>query len=96
MGFDGKMEITTLEGVTQHVSQGPAAAIIPIKQLGTNGGGYYGVNSSHPLENPTYLSNMVESADGHGICLWLLCEAQETGIQYLLCHAGRIPHRGMC
>ena len=50
MGFDGKMEITTLEGVTQHVSQGPAAAIIPIKQLGTNGGGYYGVNSSHPLE----------------------------------------------
>lgn len=60
MGFDGKMEITTLEGVTQHVSQGPAAAIIPIKQLGTNGGGYYGVNSSHPLENPTYLSNMVE------------------------------------
>jgi potassium-transporting ATPase potassium-binding subunit len=60
MGFDGKMEITTLEGGTQHVSQGPAAAIIPIKQLGTNGGGYYGVNSSHPLENPTYLSNMVE------------------------------------
>ena len=60
MGFDGKMEITTLEGVTQHVSQGPAAAIIPIKQLGTNGGGYYGVNSSHPLENPTYFSNIVE------------------------------------
>ena len=60
MGFDGKMEIATLEGVTQYVSQGPAAAIIPIKQLGTNGGGYYGVNSSHPLENPTYLSNMVE------------------------------------
>lgn len=60
MGFDGKMEITTLEGATQNVSQGPAAAIIPIKQLGTNGGGYYGVNSSQPLENPTYFSNMVE------------------------------------
>lgn len=60
MGFDGKMEITTLEGATQNVSQGPAAAIIPIKQLGTNGGGYYGVNSSHPLENPTYFSNMVK------------------------------------
>ena len=60
MGFDGKMEITTLEGATQNVSQGPPAAIIPIKQLGTNGGGYYGVNSSHPLENPTYFSNMVE------------------------------------
>ena len=60
MGFDGKMEVTTLEGQEQLVSQGPAAAIGPIKQLGTNGGGYFGVNSSHPLENPTYLSNMVE------------------------------------
>lgn len=60
MGFDGKMEIETLEGTTQYVSQGPAAAVVPIKQLGTNGGGYFGVNSSHPLENPTYLSNMVE------------------------------------
>ena len=60
MGFDGKMEITTLEGATQYVSQGPAAAIVPIKQLGTNGGGYFGINSSHPLENPTYFSNMVE------------------------------------
>jgi K+-transporting ATPase ATPase A chain len=60
MGFNGKMEITTLEGTTQQISQGPAAAIIPIKQLGTNGGGYFGVNSSHPLENPTYLTNMVE------------------------------------
>ena len=60
MGFDGKMEVTTLEGQEQMVSQGPVAAIVPIKQLGTNGGGYFGVNSSHPLENPTYLSNIVE------------------------------------
>ena len=60
MSFDAKMEVTTLEGQEQMVSQGPAAAIVPIKQLGTNGGGYFGVNSSHPLENPTYLSNMVE------------------------------------
>lgn len=60
MGFEGKMEITTLEGAPQSISQGPAAAIVPIKQLGTNGGGYYGANSSHPLENPTYLSNMTE------------------------------------
>lgn len=60
MGFDGKMEVTTLEGVEQTISQGPTAVVVPIKQLGTNGGGYFGVNSSHPLENPTYLSNMVE------------------------------------
>lgn len=60
MTFDGKMEITTLEGEIQQVSQGPAAAIIPIKQLGTNGGGYYGTNASHPLENPTFLTNMAE------------------------------------
>ncbi|MCD8183200.1 MAG: potassium-transporting ATPase subunit KdpA [Bacteroides sp.] len=61
MGFDGKMQVTTLEGQEQMVSQGPAAAIVPIKQLGTNGGGYFGVNSSHPLENPTYLTNIVEN-----------------------------------
>ena len=60
MGFDGKMELKTLEGQTQQVSQGPTAAIVPIKQLGTNGGGYFGVNSSHPLENPSYLTNIVE------------------------------------
>ena len=60
MSFEGKMELTTLEGATQQVSHGPTAAIVPIKQLGTNGGGYFGVNSSHPLENPTYFSNMLE------------------------------------
>ena len=60
MGFDGKMEITTMEGATQYVSQGPTAAIVPIKELGTNGGGYFGSNSSHPLENPTYFANMIE------------------------------------
>lgn len=60
MGFGGKAALTTLEGSEQVISQGPAAAIVPIKQLGTNGGGYFGVNSSHPLENPTYLTNIVE------------------------------------
>lgn len=60
MGFEGKMAVSTLEGGRQTLSQGPAAAIVPIKQLGTNGGGYFGANASHPLENPTYLTNMVE------------------------------------
>lgn len=60
MGFDGKMSIKTLEDTTQTISQGPTAAIVAIKQLGTNGGGYFGANSAHPLENPNYLTNMVE------------------------------------
>ncbi|TAH18292.1 MAG: potassium-transporting ATPase subunit A [Cytophagales bacterium] len=60
MNFEGKAEITTLEGITQQISRGPAAAMIAIKQLGTNGGGYFGVNSAHPLENPNYFTNMVE------------------------------------
>ena len=62
MTFDGKMKVTTLEGTTQYVSQGPTAAIVPIKQLGTNGGGFFGANSTHPLENPSYLTNMIECA----------------------------------
>ena len=60
MGFDGKQTLTTMEGATQEISQGPTAAIVPIKQLGTNGGGYFGSNSSHPLENPNYLTNATE------------------------------------
>lgn len=60
MSFDGKQTLTTMEGVTQEISQGPTAAIVPIKQLGTNGGGYFGVNSSHPLENTNAFTNMLE------------------------------------
>lgn len=44
----------------QVIPQGPAASQIAIKQLGTNGGGFFGVNSAHPLENPTIFSNMLE------------------------------------
>ena len=60
MTFEGKGNMITLEGDTVAVSKGPAAAFIAIKHVGTNGGGFYGANSAHPLENPTYLSNMVE------------------------------------
>ncbi|WP_172679064.1 potassium-transporting ATPase subunit KdpA, partial [Clostridium paraputrificum] len=42
------------------VPQGPAASQIAIKQLGTNGGGFFGVNSAHPLENPNVLTNLFE------------------------------------
>lgn len=61
MTFEGKDSITTLEGVEQNISRGPAAAFVPIKQLGTNGGGYYGPNSTNPMENPNYLTNILET-----------------------------------
>lgn len=61
MTFEGKDTITTLEGETQHISRGPVAAFVSIKQLGTNGGGFYGPNSSNPMENPNYLTNMLET-----------------------------------
>ena len=60
MSFDGRQTITTLEGNEQAISQGPTAAIVPIKKLGTNGGGYFGTNSSHPLENPNACTNILE------------------------------------
>ncbi len=62
MTTEGKATTVTLRGDTVQVSRGPAAAMIAIKQLGTNGGGYFGVNSAHPLENPNYLTNIVENA----------------------------------
>ncbi|MEO7209706.1 MAG: potassium-transporting ATPase subunit KdpA, partial [Chitinophagaceae bacterium] len=58
--FDGKDSIVTLQGDSVQVSRGPAAGMIAIKHLGTNGGGWFGVNSTHPLENPNYLTNMTE------------------------------------
>ncbi|WP_343567127.1 potassium-transporting ATPase subunit KdpA [Sphingobacterium sp.] len=60
MTFEGKDTIISLQGDTVAVSRGPAAAFIAIKHIGTNGGGFFGVNSAHPFENPSYLSNMVE------------------------------------
>ncbi len=52
-------EVTTIEGVKQVIAQGPAASQEAIKQLGTNGGGFFGANSAHPFENPTPLSNLL-------------------------------------
>jgi K+-transporting ATPase ATPase A chain len=58
--YDGKDTITTLQGDTVNISRGPAAGMIAIKHIGTNGGGWFGANSAHPLENPNYLTNAVE------------------------------------
>ena len=61
MTFKGKDQFISLQGDTVHVCRGPAAAMVAIKQLGTNGGGFFGANSAHPLENPTYFTNIVEN-----------------------------------
>ena len=55
----GYTEITTLEGAKQIIAQGPVASQEAIKQLGTNGGGFFNVNAAHPFENPTPLSNFL-------------------------------------
>lgn len=58
--FSQEKVIPTLEGGTQALQLGPVASQVAIKQLGTNGGGFYGVNSSHPFENPTPFSNFLQ------------------------------------
>ncbi|MFP8895393.1 potassium-transporting ATPase subunit KdpA [Chryseobacterium sp. EZn1] len=60
MTFEGKDHIITLEGQKADVSRGPVSAFVAIKHLGTNGGGFFGANSAHPLENPNYMTNMTE------------------------------------
>lgn len=58
----GKMDtVMTMEGQSQTIVTGPVASQVAIKQLGSNGGGYYNGNSSHPFENPTPISNAVET-----------------------------------
>jgi potassium-transporting ATPase potassium-binding subunit len=70
MTYASEQTVTTLEpsamgtddrggAKPQNIVVGPVAAVIPIKMLGTNGGGFYGMNSAHPLENPTAVSNFV-------------------------------------
>ncbi|NTW50480.1 MAG: potassium-transporting ATPase subunit A, partial [Chlorobiales bacterium] len=59
--FKGAEKLVTLEGDTVSVSRGITAPMVAIKQLGTNGGGYFGPNSAHPFENPNFLTNIVES-----------------------------------
>ncbi len=67
MTLEGAASATTLEGEQQTISRGPVAAIAAIKQLGTNGGGFFGANSCHPFENPNAWSNLIEC-----ICILLI------------------------
>ncbi|CAN5221755.1 potassium-transporting ATPase subunit KdpA [soil metagenome] len=79
MNFEGKDQFVSMQGDTVHVSRGPAAAMIAIKQMGTNGGGYFGANSAVPLENPNYFTNMVEN-----ICIILIPIAMVFALGFIL------------
>lgn len=61
------LSVTTLQGSEQQIAVGPVAALESIKHLGTNGGGFMGVNSAHPFENPSPLTNVIEI-----LCMWSL------------------------
>ena len=61
MTLSGSVTATTLEGVEQIIARGPVAAFVAVKQLGTNGGGFFGPNSTHPFENPNFWTNVMST-----------------------------------
>ena len=74
MTFQGAAKAMTLEGIEQVIARGPVAAFLTIKQLGTNGGGWFGPNSTHPFENPTFWTNAVSMVSIILIpmaCVWM-------------------------
>ncbi|MCO8277479.1 potassium-transporting ATPase subunit KdpA [Actinoplanes sp. TRM 88003] len=58
--LSGGVDVTTLTGATQHITGGPVASQEVIKELGTNGGGFYNVNAAHPFENPATWTNWIQ------------------------------------
>ena len=78
-------EVTTLEGATQILALGPVASQEAIKQLGTNGGGFFNANAAHPFENPTPLSNFVS--------MWLIF-AIPAGLTYTFGRMARDQKQG--
>jgi K+-transporting ATPase ATPase A chain len=60
MTLQGPAVAKTLEGAVQTIARGPVAAMVAIKQIGTNGGGFFGPNSTHPFENPSFFTNITE------------------------------------
>jgi K+-transporting ATPase ATPase A chain len=75
----------TLEGSTQTIAQGPVASQVAIKMLGTNGGGFFNANSSHPFENPTPFTNLVQL-----VLILTLC----TGLTYTFGHMVKDTRQG--
>jgi len=83
--FKGPVTATTLEGPAQVIEQGPLASQLAIKMLGTNGGGYFNANSSHPYENPTPLANLLQM---------LLIFSLGAGLTYMFGKAVRDTRQG--
>jgi K+-transporting ATPase ATPase A chain len=83
--FNPSTDIRTLEGATQKIAQGPVASQEAIKELGTNGGGFFNANSAHPYENPTPFSNLFEMF----IILWIA-----AGLAYTLGSMTGKPRHG--
>jgi K+-transporting ATPase ATPase A chain len=79
MTFKGPHRIVTLQGDTVNVAKGPVASMIPIKELGSNGGGFFGANDAHPFENPSFSTFVV-----HFIIVFLLPMAFVFFIGYYL------------
>jgi len=79
MTFKGPNRIITLQGDTVNVARGPVASMIPIKELGSNGGGFFGANDAHPFENPSFATFVV-----HFIIVFLLPMAFVFFIGYYL------------
>jgi len=79
--FEGAATAKTVEGAEQTIARGVTAGVVSIKQLGTNGGGYFGSNSTHPYENPTPLSNFVE--------MWAITVIPMATVVMLGCMVGR-------
>jgi len=74
MTLQGSASAHTLEGTLQTIARGPVAAFVAIKQLGTNGGGFFGPNSAHPFENPSFFTNIIECVSIVLIpmaCVWM-------------------------
>lgn len=74
MTFDAAAKVLTIEGIEQTIARGPVASFLAIKQLGTNGGGFFGPNCTHPLENPTFWTNILCSVSILLIpmaCVWM-------------------------
>ena len=83
--FSASAEVRTLEGATQKIAQGPVASQEAIKELGTNGGGFFNANSAHPYENPTPFSNLFQMF----IILWIA-----AGLAYTLGSMTGKPRHG--